>query len=208
MTMRPLVRKLALVTHVVCSVGWLGTVATFLALAITGLAANDAGTARVVYPSMELIGWFVIVPFGVGALATGLIQSLGTECGLVRYYWVATKFILTLGATGLLLVHMGVVQHAAALASGAQASGDFHNLQVRLIFDAALAIVVLLVNTMLSVYKPWGLTAYGRRVTIGRTESTLTSGRSPSRSLALVLGFSAIVLFIVILHLSGFAGQH
>src|SRR5262249_44001462 len=111
----------------------------------------------------ELVGWLVIVPCSFAALATGLIQSLGTEWGLLRYYWVATKFVLTLGATGLLLVHMTVVRHASDLATGATAAGNFRNLQVRLVFDAALAMIVLLSNTTLSVYKPWGLTAYGRR---------------------------------------------
>jgi hypothetical protein len=208
MTMRPRVRKLALVAHVVSSVGWLGTVGAFLALAIAGLFTNDAGTVRAVYPSMELLGWLVIVPCSVAALVTGLIVSLGTEWGLVRYYWVATKFMLTLGATGLLLVHMSVVQHAAGIASGAVAAGRFRNLQVRLVFDAALALLVLLTNTVLSIYKPWGMTAHGRRVTGIALPAGMDADRSPRKSWAVALAFGVVLLFIVLLHLTGLAGHH
>lgn len=41
--MAPGFRKATLTVHVLCSVGWLGAVATFLVLAITGLASTDAG---------------------------------------------------------------------------------------------------------------------------------------------------------------------
>jgi len=35
----------------------------------------------------------------LAALATGLVQSLGTEWGLLRYYWVLGKLFLTIFAT-------------------------------------------------------------------------------------------------------------
>src|SRR5262245_38295701 len=182
MTMRPRLRKLALTAHVISSVGWLGTIGAFLALAIAGLVTQDAQIVRAAYPSMELIGWLVIVPCSFAALTTGLIQSLGTEWELLRHYWVGTKFVLTLGATGLLLVHMGVVRHASDLATGTTVAGDFHNLQVRLIVDAALAMIVLLTNTFLSVYKPWGLTAYGRRAGVLRARRTGSEPKHDGRS--------------------------
>jgi hypothetical protein len=57
MMMTPALRKFALTAHVTSSVGWLGSVAAFLALAIAGLNSRDAQTMRAVYVSMELIGW-------------------------------------------------------------------------------------------------------------------------------------------------------
>ena len=61
--MTPALRKFALTAHVTSSVGWLGSVAAFLGLAVVGLVSPDAQTMRAVYVSMELIGWFVVVPF-------------------------------------------------------------------------------------------------------------------------------------------------
>ena len=81
--MAPRVRKLALTAHVVSSVGWLGSVAAFLALSIAGLTSRNAEIVRGAYLAMNLIGQFIIVPLTLSALITGLIQALGTHWGLV-----------------------------------------------------------------------------------------------------------------------------
>jgi hypothetical protein len=41
MTMSPVVRKVVLVAHVGCSVGWLGAIVTSLVLAVAGLVSRD-----------------------------------------------------------------------------------------------------------------------------------------------------------------------
>ena len=101
--MTPRLRKVALTAHITFSVGWLGAVVAYLALAIAGLTGDDVSMARAAYLSMELIGWFVIVPFSLASLLTGLVQSLGTQWGLFRHYWILVKFLLTTGATVVLL---------------------------------------------------------------------------------------------------------
>ena len=72
MLMTPDLRKFALTTHVTSSVGWLGSVAGFLALAIAGLTSQDAQMVRAAYLAMHLTTWFVIVPLSLAALLTGL----------------------------------------------------------------------------------------------------------------------------------------
>ncbi len=62
MTITPFFRKLGLTAHITFSVGWLGAVAGFLALAIAGLTSQDPQMIRSAYITMELIAWFVIVP--------------------------------------------------------------------------------------------------------------------------------------------------
>jgi len=69
-------RKLVLTAHVVSTVGWLGAIAAFLALAIASLTSNDTRMLDSGYVVMKLIGWRVIVPLGIASLLTGLIQSL------------------------------------------------------------------------------------------------------------------------------------
>src|SRR5713226_5007653 len=96
--MTPRLRKLALTTHITLSVGWLGAVAGFLVLSIAGLTSQDAEVVRGAYLAMNLIGLFVIVPMSLAALATGVVQALATEWGLLRHYWVLVKFLLTIGA--------------------------------------------------------------------------------------------------------------
>ncbi|MEO8549392.1 MAG: hypothetical protein ABI678_05450 [Kofleriaceae bacterium] len=161
--MTPVVRKLALITHVVASVGWLGSVAAFLALSIAGLIGKDPQRVRAAYLAMEMIGWFVIVPLSVASLVTGLIQSLGTEWGLFRHYWILIKLVLNVLASAVLLLHMMPIGHVADIAATSVLGSDLHGIRVQLIADATAAIVVLLVATGLSIIKPRGLTKYGRK---------------------------------------------
>jgi hypothetical protein len=107
--MSPSLRKLALTVHVVSAVGWLGGVASFLVLALVGLNSRDAQTVTVVYVGMQLIGWYALVPGSIASLLTGVLQSIGTEWGLFRHYWVFITLLLTVGVTALLLVHMQLV---------------------------------------------------------------------------------------------------
>jgi hypothetical protein len=157
MAMSPGLRRLLLTAHVTFSVGWLGAVAGFLALAIAGLTSTDGDKVRAVYVATELITWLVIVPASLGAFLSGVVQSLGTPWGLFRHYWVLIKLIITVVATLLLVLHtrpIGMVADAAR--RGPLAGPDVTALQVQLVVDAALALVALVVTTTLAVYKPRG----------------------------------------------------
>src|SRR5579859_6262650 len=99
MTLTPRLRKAALLVHVAFSVGWLGSVAVYLVLAVAGLRSEDALVARSAYLSMELVGWCAIVPLSLAALASGLVPSLATEWGLFRHYWITVKFFAASAAS-------------------------------------------------------------------------------------------------------------
>ncbi|MDX6345804.1 MAG: hypothetical protein QOF84_594 [Streptomyces sp.] len=175
MAMSPRLRKVALAAHVTSSVGWFGAVAVFLALAAAGLASQDAQMVRAAYLVMGLTGWFVIVPLCFASLLTGLALSLGTTWGLFRHYWVLAKTLMTIPATLVLLVHMQPIDHIADVAAKASLSGAvLHGLRVQLVVQAGAALLVLLVATVLSVYKPKGMTRYGwRRQNEQRTASAV-----------------------------------
>lgn len=162
--MTPPLRRFTLTAHVVFSVGWAGAVIGFLVLAVAGLISSDTETARAAYVAMYLTCWFAIVPLAFASLLTGLIQSLGTEWGLFRHYWVTIKFLLTTFATAVLMVHtqlIGLVAHAAA--NGALHSPEMGAARGQLVIAAGAGLAVLLVITALSIYKPRGRTRYGLR---------------------------------------------
>ena len=164
MAMPPGLRKLSLTVHVSSSVGWLGAVGAFLALAVAGLSSSDAATVRGAYVAAEVTTWFVIVPLGVASLVSGVVQSLGSPWGLFRHYWVLTKLLLTVLATVLLLVHTAPIGYVADAAAAAPLAGsDLRAVRVQLVVDAVAAVVVLLATTTLSIFKPRGRTRYGRR---------------------------------------------
>ena len=164
MTMSPGLRKVALTAHVTSSVGWLGAVAGFLALAIAGLTSHDPQRVRSAYLAMELTAWFVIVPLAFASLLTGFVQSLGTSWGVLRYYWIFAKLVLTVIATVVLLLKMAPISYlAGAAAETALSSGDLRGVRIELVAHAAGGLFVLLIATTLSVFKPWGITPYGRQ---------------------------------------------
>ena len=168
--MTPGVRKLALTAHVTCSVGWLGAVAGFLALAIAGLTTHDVQASSGSYVAMNLTGWYVIVPLCFASLLTGLIQALGTSWGLFRHYWVVAKLLIAILATLVLMVHMQSISYLGrAAADLTLGPTDYRDVRVQLVADAGAALLVLVVATALSVYKPRGLTRYGWRKQRGET---------------------------------------
>lgn len=219
-TTTPALRKFALTAHVTSSVGWFGAVASFLALALAGLTSSNEQTVRGAYLAMELTGWVVIVPLGIASLLTGLVQSLGTAWGLFRHYWVVAKLLITLLATALLLLHMQPVGHLAdAVLAASLAHGELAGLRIQMVADAAAALVALLTAVALSIYKPSGLTEYGRRrlrgappgAVVGSAEAR--DGRSTGITPRWVKVAGVVVLVLALLfvlrHLgSGGLGQH
>lgn len=220
MTITPGLRKFALTAHIILSVGWLGAVVAYLALAIVGLTSHGAQMVRAAYLSMEFIGWYVIVPFSLATLLAGLVESLGTQWGLFRHWWVLVKFLLITGATIVLLRHMQAVTHMSGVAAETTLSAtDFRALRIQLVVHAGGGLLVLLAATVLSVYKPWGMTPYGRRTQHERRKVSLAdrpfhpeSDVGPGLGSATrtprwvyVVGIHAIglALLFVVMHLTG-----
>jgi hypothetical protein len=160
-TMAPGLRKFVLTAHLTFSLGFLGAAVAYLALGVSAATSEDAQTVRAAWIAMELIGWYVIVPLSLASLLTGLVMSLGTPWGLFRHYWVLITFVLTIFATVILLLHMPTVSSLADVAREADGAtlgrlgGD--------LLHAGGGLLVLLVITVLNVYKPQGLTPYGWR---------------------------------------------
>lgn len=178
--MTPGLRKFALTSHISFSVGWLGAVAAFLSLAVAGLTSQDMQTVRAAYLAMDLTARFVIVPLALASLLTGIVQSLGTQWGLFRHRWVLAKLLITVLATIVLLVKMALIGSATHLAGAATlASADLRVAGTQLVVHASGGLLVLLVTALLSVYKPWGLTRYGRRKRQERRESAGLINLSP-----------------------------
>lgn len=159
--MTPKVRKLALTAHIISSVGWLGSVVSFLALVIAALTMQKAHILPAAFIAMELIGWFAIVPLAFASLITGLIMSLGTKWGLFRHYWVLFKLLLTIVATIILMLNM---QTVSLLANAAKTgSADLVGMWGELV-HAGGGLLVLIATMVLSVYKPRGMTPYGQGI--------------------------------------------
>jgi hypothetical protein len=163
--MSPSLRKLALTAHVTASVGWIGAVAAFLALAVADLTSLNAVAVRGAALAMNVTAWFIIAPLSLASLLTGLVLALLTRWGLFRHYWILAKLLINVFATIVLLMYMQSLSYLAGIAAETTVSGaDLLGLRSPdSVEHGGAALLVLLVATMLSVYKPRGMTRYGWR---------------------------------------------
>jgi hypothetical protein len=204
MMLSPSLRKFALTGHVTCSVGWIGSIAAFLALAVAGLTSSDAQLVRAAYLAMPLIGWTIVVPLSFAALATGLVQATGSNWGVFRHYWVLAKLVIVVLASVLLLVHMQLAGHIAGVAYTTAIGGaDLHALRLQLAIDSGAALLALLAAVALGIYKPKGLTLVGRRWQIEQGLSSDAVSSVPRWVYLL-----AIVALVVLVAAGHFAGAH
>ncbi|HUE81601.1 MAG TPA: hypothetical protein VMM84_05740 [Pyrinomonadaceae bacterium] len=136
--------------------------AAYLGLATSTLSSESGQVVRATYLAMELIIKFIIVPLSLASLVTGLISSLGTTWGLFRHYWIVFKLVLSVFANIILLLYIQSISYYAGVAADTTADlgalGDPTH-----VLHSGGALVVLLVATVLGVYKPRGITPYGRR---------------------------------------------
>jgi phage shock protein PspC (stress-responsive transcriptional regulator) len=149
-------RKFVLLAHILSAVSWIGVDLVMGVLSFRGLATDDPQTLATAY----------------GALATGVILGLGTRFGLVRYWWVVTKLVITVAFCVLILV---ALQPTLADAATQTAVVDgtlptrLTDVRRNMIFPPIVSTSMLLFASWLSVYKPWGVTSRGRRFLRVRT---------------------------------------
>jgi uncharacterized membrane protein len=159
MTMPARLRKAVLTTHVVTSVGWLGAVLAYIALDVTAVISRDEERVRSAYLAMDMTITYAIVPLALASVTIGIVNALGTSWGLFRHYWVLVKLLLTLVATAVLLLETQTVR---SLAETAESGADPRGLASTLPHSIG-GLVLLLIITILSIYKPRGQTRYGWR---------------------------------------------
>lgn len=164
----PALRKGLLTAHIVTAVSWIGVDMVLLVLALTALTSTDPRTVAASYVALGAFTVVLLVPAGVLTLATGLLLGAGTRWGIVRYWWLTVKLVITVVLTTLVILllrpRVAEVASRAEQADGAGLSRDqLGNLPVDLLFPPIVSIVALIVATVLAVYKPWGKTPFARR---------------------------------------------
>lgn len=207
--MSPRLSKILLTFHITFSVAWIGAIAVFLVLAITGLTSQDNQLARSSLIAMKISAWYVIVPFCLISFFTGFFQAIATKWGLFKYYWISVKLFLTVGSTVLLLLHLNAIDYLANLAF----DSSFSNTQnagriIDLISKAGAAAIVLIAITTISIYKPWGkieLTTSNYVVLNKLSQSKLNKKSWAFYALNVVI---CLIIILIIKHLFANAHRH
>jgi hypothetical protein len=153
----PRTRKSVLLVHIASAGAWLGVDVVMAVLVFTALTTDDDRTKALAFRALELVAVGPLLALGLLCLLTGIVLGLGSRYGLVRYWWVASKLILNLLLTGLVLVALApevadAADRARQLDTGVPAPlgvGD-------LIFPPIVSPTALLVAMFLAIFKPWG----------------------------------------------------
>ncbi|MFE1251791.1 DUF2269 domain-containing protein [Streptomyces sp. NPDC058735] len=159
------VRRLTLAIHVVTSVGWVGLSLSMAVLALMGYTTDDAAVAKGVYYAMYVFDDTAVTVFSITAALSGILLSCGTAWGLLLHWWIVAKWVITLFMTifAWFVIHPIVMRASenTAEAGGAPPRpgwpADF------LVWSVPLLFALLTAAAVISVYKPWGRTARGRR---------------------------------------------
>ena len=156
-------RRTLVTLHVALSVGWLGASMVMLTLAIAGRASQRPADVRSAYWAMHLLADVLLIPLSLSVLLIGVLVAVTSPWGLLRYRWVLVKLIATCAAVLLSLLalpamtriaHQDATQHALAAAQ---------DVGTRLIIASSVSVALYLSLTAISILKPWGRTAHGRR---------------------------------------------
>lgn len=130
---------------------------------------------------------------------------MGTHWGLFRHYWVLIKFLLTVVSIAVLLMHQfTAISEAAKLVSelpaGPPPTTGLRPIGFVLLRASGLGVLVLLMITTISVYKPWGRVPYGQREQLQR--------RNPGLRVWVAAAVVLAVMVLVSAHLTGIHHSH
>jgi hypothetical protein len=205
MTISTRTSKLILTSHITSSVGWLGAVAVFLALAITALTSQDLPLVKACCLAMDVCTWLIILPFCLTSLFTGIIQATLTKWGLFKHYWIVVKLFLTLASTLLLFLHLQPISYLAGVAREASFSNTLYAGQlISIISKAGAAVLVLIALTTISVYKPWGKIQSIQNGNYDfNTNQNSVEKIKKSLTFYLLIGFVTLIVIFIITHLFG-----
>ncbi|MBB4930457.1 hypothetical protein F4561_001277 [Lipingzhangella halophila] len=150
-------RKGVLAAHIVFAGAWIGIDATLGILVITGLLTADPGVAATCFQALQ---FFAVVPMftvSLACLGTGVVLGLGTKYGLLRYWWVAAKLAINLVFSALIVFALRpdielAADYGRQLAAGTPTLPE----PTMLLFPVFVAPTLLLIATLLAVFKPWG----------------------------------------------------
>lgn len=153
-------QKLIKTLHLLASVSWMGGAFSLLVLAALRESSRyEPDVVRVINMCIYYVDCLVVLPGVIGCLLTGLVYSVYTPFGFVKYFWIAYKWLISLSAFFWGTLFLGPWAEdvfALAEACGVRWLLDFiHNCVMPQTSWGAYAQIVMLSSVVLvSVYRP------------------------------------------------------
>jgi hypothetical protein len=168
----PAARNTVLVLHVIMGISWMGVDIALFALLMTARTTHDASLVVSGFNAIGVIVPLAVPPLSLGILGTGLILGLGTRWGLIHYWWVLVKLLLSMIMTALVYLSLLPAIRGTAILSDLTLSADavrasLGPLPTMLMFPPIVSFLMLATATILSIFKPWRRTPWSRESDAG-----------------------------------------
>lgn len=150
-------RRTTLVLHLVSAGAWIGIDVIVAVLVLTGWFGDDVAVRSLAYRALATVVVWPMLTAGLLSLATGLVLGLGSTWGLVRYWWVAVKLALNvLLCTLIVLVLQPGMDEVDTYGNDLLTGSPDRGAVSTLFFPPAVSLSLLILATVLGVFKPWG----------------------------------------------------
>lgn len=154
-------KKLLLTLHICFSGIMLGGSVAFFIFSLTAASTCKQGVLEACYTAMHLLADTSMRASTIGTVVTGVLLSVLTHWGLLRYYWIIAKEALTLVTIGLGVVGMYVWSLRGLTIVTAEGAGALHDAAFvvngrYMMVGIVLQLLSLIALMALSVFKPWG----------------------------------------------------
>jgi hypothetical protein len=161
-------RQALLAVHVITSAAWLGIAVMFVALSVLALRAANVRDAQTIYETMAFFDQTMLPIANMAATTTGFALGVTTKWGIVRHWWVVIKVVISFAVLGIAFgfLHDALERSASQAADLAAVGGtvaDITSSGQVVLGGFVLALVSLVGAMLLSLYKPRGVTPWGRR---------------------------------------------
>jgi len=153
-------KRWLLSAHLLCAVTWLGAGFCSLILNLTALFTHNPHLLNATYVLADILDKALIRGGAIGTLITGILLSVLTQWGLMKFYWIIVKEIVSV-----LCVTVGVIisgwNHDAIFLTALHGLQAFHNplyLTNRTLMFIGIFFQLISLSSVIviSVFKPWG----------------------------------------------------
>ncbi len=150
-------RRAVLITHIASAGAWFGIDVAMAVVIFTAMTATDPATRVLCLQALEIFTVWPLLVSGLLCLLSGIVLGLGSKWGVVRYWWVTVKLVLSLILIALVPIALRpevtqLARQARQWVAGDPVTFDLSNL----IYPPIVSPTLLLIAMTLSVVKPWG----------------------------------------------------
>ena len=154
-------KKIVLTMHIILVSIWLGTTITILTLLFMKNSLSPVSNINVIDKSIFFLFDTIVMNVSIAVALTGLVFSMFTKWGFLKFYWISIKWIILLILATVIMLFAGPVVNGMAALSDifmdqARFNKEYHNYEYYTIVYTIVQILLLICVIYISVVKPWG----------------------------------------------------